>query len=164
MTVFACDQLPKESSKSHLSKTPVAPVKAGPMSEGSGAANWALRRHGPVGPSIRPPESPLFRPLRSVPAQARRAGAFPRCETRSLPQLASAFPREFGPWSHTGKVRDIGGPVVGCPLKDDRVSFHLFSPAFFSIEFSVPTGMSSPGWPGTVIVSRAIFQAVRKIS
>jgi hypothetical protein len=50
------------------------------------------------------------------------------------------------------EVRHIGGPVVIRLLKDDRVLLDFFSPAFFSIEFSVPAGRSSPGWPGMVTV------------
>src|ERR1039457_7161756 len=48
------------------------------------------------------------------------------------------------------KVRDIRGPVVGRLFKHDGV-YH-FSPALFKIELNVPTGMSSPSWPGTVMV------------
>jgi hypothetical protein len=55
------------------------------------------------------------------------------------------------------EVWHVGGPIVGCPLKDDRILFNFLSPAFLSIEFSVPMGRSSPGCPGTVIVPAASF-------
>ncbi|SPE36239.1 hypothetical protein SBA6_530015 [Candidatus Sulfopaludibacter sp. SbA6] len=72
-----------------------------------------------------------------------------------LARLPDETPRLFegAPCGHaTGQVRNIRRPVVGRLLKNDRVLFHFFSPAFFNIEFSVPAGMSSPGWAGTVTV------------
>jgi len=51
------------------------------------------------------------------------------------------------------EVRNIGGPV-GLGLLEDYCVFqaHFFcsSPAAFKIDFSVPTGTSSPGLPGIV--------------
>lgn len=51
------------------------------------------------------------------------------------------------PW----QIRHISGPIMNRLFKNDSVS-HLLSPACFNIEFSVPGGRSSPGWPGTVTV------------
>src|ERR1700691_2238203 len=52
-----------------------------------------------------------------------------------------------------GQVGHVGRPIVFCALEYHGVSqTHCFasSPAAFRTDFKVPTGTSSPEWPGTV--------------
>jgi len=51
------------------------------------------------------------------------------------------------------QIRDVGGPIVLRSLENDCVSLAhclISNPAAFKIDFSVPTGTSSPGRRGIV--------------
>ena len=53
----------------------------------------------------------------------------------------------------TGQIGNIGCPIVFSLLENYRVlptHFSISRLAALRIDFSVPTGKSSPGWPGTV--------------
>ncbi len=69
-------------------------------------------------------------------------------------RMLSLVSSNVRPRSHaTRKIRHVSGPVRGSLLENYCVlDVHFFSsnPADLRIAFSVPTGMSSPGLPGTV--------------
>jgi hypothetical protein len=52
-----------------------------------------------------------------------------------------------------GQIRNVSSPIVLRLLENDRIALAhclVSSPAAFKIGFSVPTGTTSPGCPGTV--------------
>ena len=85
-----------------------------------------------------------------------RLAEFAQCLDMALDRFADvAFGFFYGRacCNAAGEIGDIGGPVVLGFFEDYcvlRIHFFNSSAAVLRIDFKVPVGRSSPGWPGTV--------------